>query len=226
MSENYISKIKNQLDTPIKKVWKEIQTEFHNFKVIENLGMKFTTEKSKNKKRFVKVQCIKCNAIYDGAYALFKNKEKVCKCSVRTRPKIKSEEWTRLQKIRHGMIRRCYNKTFKSYKDYGFRGIIVCNEWLNDFNSFYRWSMENGYTGLLTIDRIDNDKGYSPDNCRWITKRENCRNKKYIIGIDKVREIKKLLLYGYGHKEIAAIVDTTIVRVQGISRKSSWIDIE
>ena len=71
---------------------------------------------------------------------------------------------------------RCYNKNSKSYPLYGGRGITVCDEWLHDSDAFARWAMENGYKSGLEIDRIDNDKGYSPDNCRWIPKIQNMRN--------------------------------------------------
>lgn len=79
-----------------------------------------------------------------------------------------------------GMKDRCYNKKSKQYNDYGGRGITVCADWLNDFLSFYKWSIENGYKIGLSIDRIDVNKGYSPDNCRWITMPEQQRNKRNV----------------------------------------------
>lgn len=67
---------------------------------------------------------------------------------------------------------RCYNKKSTNYKHYGERGIELCSDW-EDFLSFYDWSLKNGYKKGLSIDRIDNDKSYSPDNCQWITISEN-----------------------------------------------------
>lgn len=80
---------------------------------------------------------------------------------------------------------RCNNPNNKSYKNYGGRGIKVCKEWQEDFKIFYDWAMQNGYkeeklsNGLnrLTIDRIDNDGDYEPNNCRFVTNAENARNK-------------------------------------------------
>ena len=83
---------------------------------------------------------------------------------------------TRIYSIWCGMRKRCYDPKDKVYQRYGAEGITVCHEW-NNFLTFYQWSIENGYTDELTIDRIDNKKGYSPDNCRWSTHTEQNRNR-------------------------------------------------
>ena len=87
----------------------------------------------------------------------------------------------RIYGIWEGMKARCYNPNNGSYKRYGGRGIKVCDEWKNNSMSFIKWAYENGYDdkaprGMCELDRIDNDKGYSPDNCRWVDNRTNSRN--------------------------------------------------
>lgn len=73
---------------------------------------------------------------------------------------------------------RCYNPNNPNYHRYGGRGITVCDEWVSEFENFYSWAIKTGYSELLTIDRIDNNKGYAPNNCRWVTIAEQQRNKR------------------------------------------------
>lgn len=90
----------------------------------------------------------------------------------------------RLYSIWTNMKTRCYNEDSPSYRDYGARGIAVCEEWRNDFGAFCNWALSNGYDDKLTLDRKENDKGYSPDNCRWATKKEQCANRRNTLYFD------------------------------------------
>lgn len=83
---------------------------------------------------------------------------------------------TRLYGIWNGMKSRCYYPKNNRYHRYGARGITVCDEWKDDFAAFRDWALDNGYRDDLTIDRIDNDKGYYPDNCRWVTLKKQANN--------------------------------------------------
>lgn len=103
-----------------------------------------------------------------------------------TRPRMKLIEHrdSKLYMVWNDMKQRCYNSNNSAYKYYGGRGIKIAKEWEKDFEWFYMWAMENGYKEGLTIDRIDNDGDYSPQNCRWITMKEQNINKSNNIKID------------------------------------------
>lgn len=91
------------------------------------------------------------------------------------------------------MMDRCYRKTAWNYKDYGGRGITVCDEW-HDICSFGKWAEENGYRKGLSIERIDTDGNYSPENCRWATQKEQCnnrRNTKYLTAFGETHTISE-----------------------------------
>lgn len=92
---------------------------------------------------------------------------------------------TRLYKIWDGMRDRCKRQSHKHYKDYGGRGITVCEAW-EDFKTFAEWAIAHGYKNTLTLDRIDYNGNYEPDNCRWVTMKEQARNKRnnHCVNVD------------------------------------------
>ena len=93
------------------------------------------------------------------------------------------------------MKKRCYNPNCKRYKDYGGRGITVCDEWLKGFDFFAAWAYANGYEEGLTIEREDVNGNYCPENCKWITRKEQAYNKRDSINVTYKGETKDLMVW-------------------------------
>ena len=126
---------------------------------------------------------------------------------------------TRIYRIWQLMRNRCENKHDARYDRYGGRGIVVCEEWKNDFVNFYNWSMENGYSEDLTIDRIDNDGNYCPKNCRWATQEQQARNRSSNIKITIGNATKTLT-------EWCEIFELNYTAVRDRYRRNGFISID
>lgn len=98
----------------------------------------------------------------------------------------------RLYNIWCGIKKRCFNPKEPCYSHYGARGITICDDWLHDFSAFEQWSLANGYSDTLTIDRIDNNGNYCPENCRWITHDEQQRNRSNNVRVEHNGESKTI----------------------------------
>lgn len=99
---------------------------------------------------------------------------------------------TRLYSIWKNMRERCFNPNHKNFEIYGGRGITMCHEWVEDFANFAEWSVNNGYTEELTLDRIDVNRNYEPSNCRWVTQKDQCNNTRRNIVVEIDGETKTL----------------------------------
>ena len=119
---------------------------------------------------------------YEPSNCAWCTKEVLYKTNSSQSPRTHGKSHTRIWDHWMNMKSRCYCKTNPAFRSYGGRGITVCEEWQNDFQSFYDWAMANGYQDNLFINRIDNDKGYSPDNCRWATQKQQIKNRRNFGG--------------------------------------------
>lgn len=137
-----------------------------------------------NEKKIIKWECLcfcgKTTFVSTASLRTGGTKSCGCQRNIRENPlkKGSTDVKKRLFYIWRGMKSRCFCKSHKAYKDYGGRGISVCEEWETSFSLFMEWALSHGYGNTLQIDRIDNNDSYSPSNCRFVTARTNLNNKR------------------------------------------------
>ena len=120
-----------------------------------------------------------------------------CGCIMKEKPCTRKHGLhdTRLYATWQNMKERCRNPKNNNYHNYGGRGITVCEEWKNSFQSFYDWAMSNGYSDNLTLDRIDVNGNYCPNNCRWSTKKFQANNTRRNIYITYNKKTQTLAFF-------------------------------
>lgn len=129
---------------------------------------------------------------------------------------------TRLYGIWCGMKQRCQNRNNDSYKTYGARGITVCDAWQN-FEAFKNWALASGYKAGLEIDRIDNDLGYAPDNCGWVSKTENRKKRSNVrMNQEQAEQVRALHRLGFKQTDIAANFGVSPQTVNNIVKGKQW----
>ena len=191
-------------------------------------------------KRFGKIVCIKplrvnnhkevvwlckcdCGNFCEKSSGAFKNISKIasCGCMKGKKPHITNLELKNYKPIHEcyvNMKTRCYNPNYELYSRYGGRGIKVCDEWKNNFKEFYNWAI-NGWKKELTLDRINNDDDYKPDNCRWVDRVEQANNRhtnyliKYKGEIKTMAQWSKILKIDYSFIQIRMYKNKTMEEV-------------
>ena len=202
-------------------------------KLIKDLGTE-RDPKDKQMKRQALFLCEYCNETVK-RYYFHGIKNKSCGCAKGkltgeghiTHGDTKNRGALRLYRIWHGMKARCNHPKEKDAKHYKDKGIKVCKQWLKSYIVFKIWALMHGYKDNLTIDRKENDKGYNPENCRWITIAENERNRSNVkMNWLSVRLIRALYECDYSKKELFEIFDVSYKNLCSILNNRTWKESE
>lgn len=158
--------------------------------IIEDKGIR-------NSKRHVLVKCSCGNEVVTLLTYMRSGQKKSCGClwqrAIKKSNTVHGDSKSRLYRIYSAMKDRCNFKGHKHYKNYGGRGVKVCEPWLSSYKEFRGWALENGYDDSLTLDRIDNDGNYSPENCRWVSQKEQMRNTRINVYVTIGDETKTVI---------------------------------
>ena len=184
------------------------------------------TEKRKRNYVVYKCKCAKCGRIFENSIEHYIQRHKngysnmTCGCFNRHKNNLYKNGLSnsRIYDIYNNMKQRCYNPNCKSYKHYGKRGIKICDEWKNNFISFYNWSMNNGYNDLLSIDRINVNGDYEPKNCRWIPFGQQMSNKTNTTILEYNGERKTLVQWASEYELKVCTLRTRINRGWSVER--------
>lgn len=163
-------------------------------------------EKRKNHV-YEKILCRRCGNVKYVRQDSIK-KRKTCGCFWNNPYGLERETYEKLYDVWNNMIKRCYNPKSDRYYTYGAKGIRVCEEWKNDFHEYARWALKNGWNKGLSIERKDYNKNYCPENCKFITMKEQARNKRTNVVVEHKGEKRCVAEWC----EILGLEDKTIYR--------------
>ena len=168
------------------------------------------------KHSFGEFKCNLCNQLFTKR---LDTASKTCECEM-----IEKRKWSHLRTIWGAMKGRCLNPRSTSFNRYGARGITICDGWL-DFSNFKLWCVKNGYRKDLSIDRINNEKGYGPLNCQWISMKENNRKRKFVKNnILRAQTIRRLYSSGnYRQEDLARMFNIDQTTVSQITTGKTWM---
>lgn len=188
----------------------------NGFKFLKDFGYK-------NGSRRGLVECKECQRIYetDPNKLIYR---KHCGCIKRgTRVCLYSKTHPRLMQCYKHMMSRCYNRNNKDFYNYGGKRIRVCKKWFKKPEIFCKWSLENGYESSLTIDRINNKKSYSPENCRWSDAKTQGRNtSRNVLTMDLAIEMRKDRLT-MTYNELKIKYNVSLGTVSAVVNNRVWV---
>lgn len=193
--------------------------------LIKRLDRRCPKKTGKQKQSFGLFLCSYCgNKVERG----LSNGKRDNSCGCMSRPKKHGYSKHKLYNVWRNMIDRCYNNQNNNYDSYGGRGITVCKEWQNNIASFIEWAKRSGYRHGLQIDREDNEKGYTPLNCRFVTHTINSRNRRSAkLNIEKAREIRfKRCVTGASYKDLVKEYNVNKSTICGIIKNNLWKESE